>query len=35
MLHQAVLVHHPGFFGKPREVRKSKGALLFLSGTPV
>ena len=26
MLHQVVLAHHPGFFGKPREVRKSKGA---------
>jgi hypothetical protein len=31
MLHQAVLAHHPGFFGKPREVRISKGAQLILA----
>ena len=24
MLHQAVLAHHPGFFGKPREVRNAR-----------
>jgi hypothetical protein len=33
MLHQAVLAHHPGFFGKPREVRNSKGAKARVHGS--